>query len=386
MKVVIVTWQYPNYGTLLQAFALQNILERHQCDVQILNYETQKKDVVIFHRYSVKRQIKRIKAIAEKNLQKLQMRSVYKTEQKAIAKRNELYNEFILHELHMTERLEKVQLPSIVERFDVFVAGSDQIWSPKYLDGAFFLDFVNEKDKKKIAYAPSFGVNFLDDKTTNYIKPLLKEFNALSVRELQGLRILERDIGLPGKVTLDPTLLLTRFEWMHILDGKRSNNMSMPKQYILCYFLGNNQYYWNIVKKIQQALQIPVVVIPCTERAYKQKYKKIIQCGPFDFVRAISGAEYVVTDSFHGVAFSVNFKKQFLALARFKDADETSENSRVLSLLEILELQNRWKNWNTELGKEICISESEYDKAHNRLMKMREQSIAYLEKGLSKEE
>lgn len=112
----------------------------------------------------------------------------------------------------------------------------------------------------------------------------------------------------------------------------------------------------------------------------------MIQCGPFDFVRAISGAEYVVTDSFHGVAFSVNFKKQFLALARFKDADETSENSRVLSLLEILELKNRWRNWDTELGKEIYISESEYDKAQNRLMKMREQSIAYLEKGLLKEE
>lgn len=383
MKIAIMTWQYFNYGTLLQAFALQNILEKQGHEVQIINYETQKKDVVILNKYNLRRQIKRISTFVQKKYSSLQLKKNSADYWKKIEKRQQMYETFIQSELHMTERLNKTELPKVVKWFDVFIVGSDQVWSPKYLDKSFFLDFV--KGKKKISYAPSFGVNDLDDKTAEFIKPLLEQLDKISVRELQGLKIIEDQLKLNGTVVLDPTLLLDKDEWTKHLEIRKQENISIQQKYILCYFLGDNEYYWNIVEQVKKKLGLQVVIIPCTSKAFEKDYKREIACSPFDFVNLVANAEYVITDSFHGTAFAVNMGKSFLALARFKETEHSSENSRVLSLLSILKLKGRWISWQTELPNEIYIPEDKYFNAKQELNKMRKESIDFLMGNLKNE-
>ena len=383
MKIAIMTWQYPNYGTLLQAFALQTVLEKQGYDVKIINYETQKKDVVILNKYNLRRQIKRIHAFLKKKYYFLQLKKNSVDYQKEIERRQQLYDMFIHSELHMTERLNKSELTKLIRVFDTFIVGSDQVWSPKYLDTAFFLDFVN--GKKKISYAPSFGVNTLDDKTAEFIKPLLEKIDKISVRELQGLEIIQDKLKLNGTVVLDPTLLLDKNEWMKHLEIRRQEKKRIQQKYILCYFLGDNEYYWSIVEKVKKKLGLQVVLIPCTSKAYETEYKKIVACDPFDFVNLIANAEYIITDSFHGTAFAVNMEKSFLVLARFKETEYNSENSRVLSFLNILKLESRWINWQTEIPNKIYVSEEDYSDAKQVLIKMRKKSIDFLVGNLENE-
>lgn len=383
MKIAIMTWQYPNYGTLLQAFALQTVLEKQGHDVKIINYETQKKDVIILNKFDLKRQRKRISTFVQKKYNSLQLRKSSSDYQNEIERRQQMYETFIHSELHMTERLNQTELPKVVKWFDAFIVGSDQVWSPKYLDKSFFLDFVS--GKKKISYAPSFGVNDLDDKTAEFIKPLLEKLDKISIRELQGLKIIEDKIKLNGTVVLDPTLLLDKNEWKKYLEIRKQDNRCIQRKYILCYFLGNNEYYWNIVEQVQKKLGLQVVVIPCTSKAYEKKYKKVVACAPFDFVDLVAKAEYVITDSFHGTAFAVNMGKSFLVLARFKETEHNSENSRVLSLLTILKLKSRWISWQTKVPDEVYVPEDCYSNAKQELIKMRNKSIEFLKSNLKNE-
>lgn len=376
MKIAIMTWQYFNYGTLLQAFALQNILENQGHSVKIINYETQKKDVIILNKYDLKRQVKRISTFVYKKYYTLQLKKNSIVYQNEIMKRKKLYEEFIYSELHMTQRLNKNELSETVKWFDAFVVGSDQVWNPKYLDKSFFLDFVS--GKKKISYAPSFGVTDLDNKTIEFIRPLIGDLDKISVRELQGLKIIEDRLKLNGTIVLDPTLLLDKNDWINHLEIRKQKKEKIQQKYILCYFLGNNEYYWNIVEQVQKKLGIQVVVIPCESKAYEKKYKKIIACAPFDFVDLIANSEYVITDSFHGTAFAINMEKSFLTLARFKDTEYSSENSRVLSLLSILKLNHRWIDWRKEIPDEIYISEKCYSNVKQELINMRKKSIDFL--------
>lgn len=377
------TWQYPNYGTLLQAYALQTVLEKQGNEVKIINYETQKNNVIILNKYNLKRQIKRLSNFIQKRYTYFQLKrdsAGYKNE---IEKREQQFDVFINSELHMTEKLNLIELHKLVKQFDVFVAGSDQIWSPKYLDKSFFLDFVS--GKRKLSYAPSFGINDLDDKTIKFIKPLLEELDAISVRELQGLKLIKDKMKLNGTIVLDPTLLLDKEEWITQLNVRKKNKKESQKKYILCYFLGNNEYYWNIVEQVKKKLELQVVIIPYTSEAYRKPYKKIVTGDPFEFIDWIENAEYVITDSFHGTAFAINMGKSFLALARFKDTDYNSENSRVLSLLNIMKLENRWINRQMEIPNEIYISEKCFSKAKHELIEMRNKSIEFLVGNLKNE-
>ncbi len=221
--------------------------------------------------------------------------------------------------------------------FENFIVGSDQVWNPNFIDNTYFFDFVDDS-KNKISYAPSFAVKKIDEENKLRIKPLINRFNTISVREKNGVDILSELTEKNIDITLDPTFLLSKKEWLELIN-KDEVKENVEEKYILCYFLGEKQFYWDYVRKIVEKTKYKVKVIPMTRKSYLKKYDIEVATGPIEFLSLINNAKIICTDSFHGMVFSLIFNKNFSALSRFDSKDSKSQNSRIESLLNMLDLK-----------------------------------------------
>ncbi len=378
MKIGILTWTYSNYGTMLQAYALQNYLKEQGHTVQLINYTPMNENVIKYNKYNINNFMKRIKnkiILINENKKIEALDEKFKI---GMNKRESLFKNFIDKSLPLTENYKIDELFNLNNKFDAFIVGSDQIWSPKYLDGTFFLDFLNDKSRK-ISYAPSFGVSKLDIKVQDIIRPWLKSFNYISVREDAGQKIIKNILDKNVPVVLDPTLLYDMNGWNSMIKEEKHMN----KKYILCYFLSNNTYYWEFVKKLKDRLGLDVIVIPNKSLDFDNSYKKEIEVDPFKFVSLIKNSEYVLTDSFHGTIFAINYHKNFLTLARFSDKKKESENSRLKSILSYLDLQERFITDDNSMPSNLYISGIKYNEVEKKLEKRREESKNFIYESLN---
>ena len=260
--------------------------------------------------------------------------------------------------------------------YDGFVCGSDQIWSPLVFNSHFFLDFVKDSNKK-IAYSPSFGVKSIDDVyVKNKTKKLLEDFKYLSVREEAGKKIIETLTSKKAEVVSDPTLLLTKYQW-EVLLGLESK---AEKPYMFVYMLGHNENHWEEINKIANQLNLEIKVIPVFEEDLQRPGCVKFAVGPNEFLDLLYNASYVCTDSFHGLAFSVNFKKNFTVFKRFKNNDIKNQNSRVMNLLEKFALEDRLFEEKSAL--QDINSKINYDKIEDTLEESRKKSIEYLKNAI----
>lgn len=205
--------------------------------------------------------------------------------------------------------------------------------------------FLSATDKR-IAYAPSFGVESVETRKVSRISQLLNRFSHISVREKQGLSVLQQ-LGISTDripVVLDPTLLLSPDKWQQML-----RTVTDQEPYILCYFLASNNLYWEAAKKLADKLKMKVVVIPEMEDSLKQPFEIRLDIGPKEWVGLVNSAGYVLTDSFHCVLFSLVFHKQFCAWKRYDDNDSGSQNSRLQNILENVGLADRLLSRNTPM-------------------------------------
>ncbi|HII4402469.1 TPA: polysaccharide pyruvyl transferase family protein [Clostridium perfringens] len=384
MKIAVLTWTYKNYGTLLQAYALQKFLTDEGYNVSLINYIPKNENVIKYNKYNLKnisRKLKnRYKTLKEKNNMNL-LDDKYKD---GIKKRELLFKNFIKDNLPLTEEYKINEMKKLNHKYDAWIVGSDQIWSPKYLDGTFFLNFLDE-NTRKISYAPSFGVEELDNKAKKIIKPWLDSFNFISVREKAGQQILKYIIEKQVPVVLDPTLLFSCREWNSIIKHRDEENKTDHQKYLLCYFLSENETYWDIVKWISEKYNYKVKVIPIKPLDFNNNYKKVLEIDPFDFVELIRDAEFVITDSFHGTIFSINYNKDFLTISRFNDSNKGSENSRLTSILSYLGLKDRFIMGLDDIvddNYELRISNEKYNFVGIELEKLRCKSKKYLSRSL----
>ena len=237
-----------------------------------------------------------------------------------------------------------------------------------------FLDFV-ESSKLKIAYAPSFGTTAVPDEFKNELRFLLGRFDAISVREKQGKKILNDLINTDIPIACDPTMFFDREYW-HSWAG-------IPLQdgeYILCYFLGDKSLYWKKIKELSKKLKKRVIVIPGTATSILHGYKCVFNCGPREFVNLISNASFVCTDSFHGMVFSIICHKNFIAFKRFNNSILTSQNSRVEDLLIHFDLGDRFVN---SVKDSILLTMPDYDYIDKIIYNDRKQSEEYLKQSLN---
>lgn len=296
---------------------------------------------------------------------------------KMIVARNKSFEEFTDKNIDFTQKVQTSrELIMLNKEYDCFICGSDQIWNPENFNGVYYLNFVNDKNKK-ISYAPSFGVSKIPVSMKEEIKHLVNKFNWLSVRENSGESILRELTNKKIEIVVDPTLLLSKTDWEQISEDPKVNN-----DYILCYFLGNSREYWKTVQYLHRITTYKVIIIPIKYNSYFQKYEIRPSTSPKEFLGLIKNARLVLTDSFHGIIFSLIFKKDFFAFKRFVDRDKWSQNARVYSLLGMLNLENRLIDYNTIKAYKDNYFIDNYNEINKVLGEKIDSSIAYLTKAL----
>lgn len=372
MKIAIMTWfSYVNYGTALQAFALSKYLTQKGYKVKVIRYYPK-----IKLRFDSKyKEFKfRIKQKLRTMLTSKNIISEYS---------GEVFKKFIEEYIPLTEEFKTdLELDRLNDEFDVFICGSDQIWQPLNLDTHYYLDFVRD-NSNKIAYAPSMGITKIyKSEDEKIISDLIRRFKYLSVREQSLAKMIKKLNGKQAETVLDPTLLLDKDDW-----GCLDVNINIKKPYLLAYFLGNNEKYWKVVKKIASILNLNICIVPIFKKdIYRQskissdKSAQLVKnISPAVFVSLIRQASFLCTDSFHGVAFSVNFNKQFIAFKRFKDDEDISQNSRVLDFLSIFGLESRLYNPSMNINEKI-----EFENVNVKLNCLRNKSEEFLLDSLEK--
>jgi hypothetical protein len=350
-KIGIVTFvKCSNYGAELQAYALQKKLNLLGYDAEVIDMEKEKgvlegsfatyKNAII-NRYREYGIIKGTAKIVELIYDKYQVR---KTNTKfAVEKRqkDEIFNSFFANYIrHSSQYYTLKELRNIHSMpYDVLIAGSDQIWNfmqTRYLD-VFFLMMGNHWEAKKISYAASFGVKEIPKDLTCKYREYLENMDAISVREINGLDIVNDCSSRQAKLVLDPTLLLTRDEWVSYIG--RKEYLPSGKKYVVIYTLSGSHYIYTLAKKIAKVLNVEIINI---KNGYERKNGDegiihITEAGPQEFISIYNQAAYVITDSFHGTAFSINFNIPFTTLLN----PVSNINSRALSILKLTGTESR---------------------------------------------
>lgn len=370
MKTIgIITYHhYYNYGTMLQALALQEKVEQLGYQTELIDF---KQDNSLSRYEMLKLRIKRMPVYIK---ERKKYRALADSREK-IKEKNELFEQFYKTYLHVGKKKYTTtqQLMENPPVYDGYVVGSDQTWNPFVANSpeAFFLPFVENKSKKG-SYGPSLAVKSLSDEKEKEYRKKLSNFSFLSCREQDGAQLLSRITQKEVKCVLDPTLLLSAKEW-----GKYCE-FEIPKEpYILVYFLGEKSEHRRAVEKIQKLTNWKIISLPAAYLEMENNDYKKVWGGPKEFLSLIRGAALICTDSFHGTMFSINFQRNFFSFCKSSDSEESSENSRLYSALNIFGLSNRIiHNMDNLTAEDISI---DYKNVIPILEEQRRDSIEYLE-------
>lgn len=360
MKIGILTFHNAmNYGAILQCYALQSYLEaNYVADVSIINYTPEYFKKVFYDpmkplsAYGVKG---KIRACA-----KLVLR--YK-EMKYMSIKHRKLSKFVNENLHISAPI--VELDEC--NYDVFVAGSDQIWNLELLgnDKTYFLDLV--KKGKRVSYAASFKVSDVDDYAKSIYEKYLPMFDAISVRETNLKEYLAENIGINASCVIDPTLLVENNLWKSL----QEESALIKDRYILLYHVNKPV---NLVKEaFVYAKQNNMKVVSLNPLRGVDDYIDYSMASIPEFLNLIANAEAVFTTSFHGMAFSINYQRNF-----YFEVPENSynNNERLLDLARKLGLENR------NIAANGVVQDINWDDVKKRLESERHIASVFLDKAV----
>lgn len=378
---LILAYRGVNYGMLLQAYATQRFIERQGFKTEILEYTRTSYKHIRFTPwlpvYAIDEFVRKIKAKNKKKNEFLDEVHV-----KNITDRKKVSNEFIESNLTNRRVIKGIEaLESAGKEYDGVLIGSDQIWPPDAAFGNFTtLRFVPDSTNK-ISYATSLGVSSYPYYCRSSASQFWKRINHLSVRETQGKRIIQDICNIPVEVVVDPTYLFTGDEWKELIYEEQV----ISGDYILCYFLGATKEHKELARKFADKQGVKLVSILSTESisdidlSYADEV--ITGKGPKDFINLIRNAKYVLTDSFHGVAFSVINNKQFFVFYRTKVGSKNSRNSRIDNILSMWELKDRLV-LNDASVDAFSVNAIDYEHVNKLVESKRNHSISFLIKAL----
>lgn len=358
MKLGILTFHNSsNYGAVLQTFALQQKLNDLGYENEIIDYVCANK-VKMYRAFNFKKSLKgNIIEIIEFPYKKI---------------KNNIMNSFMSSEYKVSEQFySSAELSRNHNKWDMVICGSDQIWNYENtkFDTTYLLDFISDK-QKKMSYAASFGLSKISDEAVNRYRELLNDIEYLSIREKQGKEIIKEITGRDCKVVLDPTLLLNKSQWIDKLSNIESKK-SIEYEYVLVYTLFKNEKLEKIAFDLAKKKGMKLIKISNTSRDFMSSMYTPRIPDPYEFINLINNAQYIVTNSFHGAAFSINLNKKF-----YVDSGEISKySSRISNLLNICGLDARLvKDWNSVDWDE----EIDYNSVNISLDIHRKSSIDYL--------
>ena len=364
MKVAILTMSNGiNYGNRLQNYAVQKVLESVGCEVEtIKNFTSQritsKSDPKRIIKYALASIYEKVPFVDIKFLNRIL--------------RNVNFNKFTKNYIKQTKYIiTKDYIPTnICNMYDYFICGSDQIWNPEFKINSEidFLTFANKG--QRIAYAPSFGVSKLPEYCIDSYKKWINEIDCLSVREQVGADIIKELTGRNAIVLVDPTLMLSKDEWLSIA---KKPKIKLNKKYILTYFLGKKDNITeNRINKIAKKYDLEVINL------LDISHKFIYSADPSEFLWLINNSELVCTDSFHGSVFSLIFQKAFMVFER-KD-NFLSMNSRLDTLLAKFDMESRRES---NIINEDEVFNIDFSKVNRIINNEKDKTFKYIKEALN---
>lgn len=360
-KVAIITRHaVSNYGSVLQAYALQSAIKSLGFDCEIIDYIREDEDYKNIADTLVKRS-----AWNKNVLTRLIYKAIQAPEYIRMGRAFEKYRKELLCESDRRYASLK-ELKQDPPAADMYCTGSDQVWGAignDETDGAYFLDFA-PKGKKKIAYAASFGKTDINDKNTSKIKKYLDAYDFLTVREKSAAQLIQ-NIGINDvRQVLDPTLLLDKYQWSKLIKEE------IRDRYVLLYQLHSNPQMDSYAKNFAQKAGLKLIrLTPLFHRIFKSG-KAVYLPDISGFLSYIKNAEYMITDSFHGTAFAINFNTQFI------DILPGETKTRNQSILELTGLTNRVLNSYEDYS--FINSKIDFTKANEIIAEKRVESINIL--------
>lgn len=366
MKIGILSFHRAfNYGAQLQAYALSRTLREMGHDVEFVDYRQpmvenyfkifnlniykdsniqNKLKIFLFRLYTLKRRISRFK-----NFKRFSNKWINKSSQFEEGKK---FN----------------------DQYDVLIFGSDQIWTVRFLHNfdPILWGAINIITNKKIAYAPSMELKFLDNDQLQFCKSHLSNFDALSVREESMKTLLSPLTDKNISVVLDP-VFLRPFEEYQSLSEK--SKLKLPSQYLLIYTIGKpSPYVLKIANYIAKEKDIPIIKIAGDVFLHSSK-EDIPTAGPYEFLEAFNKADFIITTTFHGTAFSVLCQKDFYSIKN------EGISGRAEALLTKIGLANRLISSPDSVDLKDKI---DFSVANRKLDQLKKESLDYLKRELNR--
>ena len=333
-RIGIITHYYHtlNYGGVLQAYALCKFLNKNgYCAEQIcFDYSNGLSAVELkgkpFHKILILISINVYYIVLNwiKNIRNWSVR--YKRKKSFYSFENEMIP-------HSSRVYKWNQIDKCVVNYDCFICGSDLVWSAPLLRSwdPFFLGCV--KGKKKISYAASLGKNQLTYDEIESFRKKLHDFSSVSVREKKSIDLLYGVSPVAPKLVVDPVFLLDRNDWQDVCEIKPCNN-----PYVLCFFIGSGDSKRSIVSEYCQKENLRLVMIPHLDGFCASDIgfgdEQICAPTPLQFVELIANADIIFTDSFHVIAFSIIFRKEFFVFPR--DEKNAGINERLNNITDLI--------------------------------------------------
>lgn len=378
MKIGILTQPLKtNYGGLIQAYALKMTLEKLNHEVTIINR-------VGFLRRNQKTSIKilsKIKKLIFKVLGK--DKKLSKDIQAQINSNCTLFTQKYIK--HVSKDIKTINaLKEYVNemQFEGYIVGSDQVWRPSYTPCIenYFIDFCDDNNVKRIAYAASFGSDIWEytHKETKVCSTLAKKFNAISVREDSGVELCNKFFNVEAKHVLDPTMLLEKEEYEHIVNEE---NVPLSNGNLFYYFLDDNPTKQELIRHIEKICnKMSYNCMPAKKIGNEKNIlnvKDYVFPSPAKWLRSFMDAEMVITDSFHGTVFSIIFNKPFWVIY-----NKHRGNTRFDSLLKLFGLTERIIDitdyFNTDFNKNI-----DWDNVNTIKQNKKQEALEFIKNNLN---
>lgn len=380
MKIAILTHaQGHNYGGILQNWALQQILIRLGHNPLTIRYWGLTKvrkflfDMILYTKYYVKRLLRhptRHQSILPKQ---------YNDTCNEYNPAYRLMRDFVHHNTRLTPLISPITFDKLVNaKFDCIIVGSDQVWRLAYMGhllSEMFCAFVPEEaTMPRIAYAASFGIGQWDynRQQTDMASNAIKRFRAISVREKSGVKLCREYLGIDAVQTLDPTLLLTPTDYDSLIPPKIL--MSVPDDCVGIYILDLSQGKRKIIESVCKILNKRPHYFGVSVKCARQN-------PPVEhWLASVKKSSFIITDSFHGTAFAINYHVPFISIANSKRGTD-----RFSSILDSLGLGERMINESeSDIGQKLNIVQGEVDwqNVDKVLSALRTESIDFLRSNL----
>lgn len=347
-----------NYGAILQTYALQQALNNLEVENEVIDYRCKKiEDTYKLFEGDIRSPKKLIGSL--KRRRHILIKSIK-------------IKRFIKNNINISKEkyISADELKDTNSIYDRFIVGSDQVWNDILtdFDSNYFLKFVKDNNKK-ISYAASFGFDKVPERLEDSYRNLLKNYNNISVRENTGLDIVNKMINKKANIVCDPTMLIDKEQW-----GKLAKNNNYEK-YIFVYTMRESKSIYNYALNLANAKGLQLFLINATYKKI-EGFKKLNNCGIEEFLGLIKNAEYVITNSFHGVVMSSIFNKSFFVELQSNGA---TGNSRIKQIISTLGLEDRYIIEGKNMLEDSKIN---YSKVNSKILELRKDGYNFLKKSL----